>query len=248
MTTSNDKPGCFGMLLRALGIRPSEQEADIAGPLPYRLRDDFLSSSELSFYHVLALAVARRAIICPKVGLGDVFYVSRPNENFAYFNKIRQRHVDFLLCDPATMRPLAGIELDDTSHNRRDRQESDAFEDSVFQAAGLPLLRFPARANYVVSEIVAQLGPVFQPEPAAAMTPDGTSDSEPDPRLDPASQPQPPHVDTGTATDGAPLCPRCGVPMVLRTATRGSRVGQPFYGCSNYPRCHETLPCDQPPA
>ena len=33
------------------------------------------------------------------------------------------------------------------------------------------------------------------------------------------------------------VCPRCGAPMVLRTAKRGDRAGKQFYGCSKYPAC-----------
>lgn len=33
------------------------------------------------------------------------------------------------------------------------------------------------------------------------------------------------------------LCPKCGAPMVKRTARKGPRAGKPFYGCSNYPKC-----------
>jgi restriction system protein len=32
-------------------------------------------------------------------------------------------------------------------------------------------------------------------------------------------------------------CPRCGKPMVLRTAKAGKNVGQQFWGCSIYPEC-----------
>ena len=39
-------------------------------------------------------------------------------------------------------------------------------------------------------------------------------------------------------------CPKCGAPMVLRTARKGRNAGGKFYGCSNYPRCKETLPID----
>jgi len=39
-----------------------------------------------------------------------------------------------------------------------------------------------------------------------------------------------------------PLCPNCGVPMVLRVASRGEHQGKPFYGCPNYPRCREVVP------
>ena len=33
------------------------------------------------------------------------------------------------------------------------------------------------------------------------------------------------------------MCPRCGSPMVMRTAKRGAHAGKQFYGCSNYPAC-----------
>ncbi|MBI2440357.1 MAG: topoisomerase DNA-binding C4 zinc finger domain-containing protein [Lentisphaerae bacterium] len=34
-----------------------------------------------------------------------------------------------------------------------------------------------------------------------------------------------------------PACPRCGKPMVLRTAKSGEQSGQLFWGCSAYPAC-----------
>lgn len=39
-----------------------------------------------------------------------------------------------------------------------------------------------------------------------------------------------------------PVCPRCGVTMVLRTAKRGAHQGNQFYGCTNYPSCRQTRP------
>ncbi len=39
------------------------------------------------------------------------------------------------------------------------------------------------------------------------------------------------------SADQSILCPRCGAPMVLRTAKRGARAGKQFYGCSKYPAC-----------
>ena len=37
--------------------------------------------------------------------------------------------------------------------------------------------------------------------------------------------------------DGTWTCPRCGGVLVERIAQRGSRVGNHFWGCSNYPKC-----------
>ena len=42
-----------------------------------------------------------------------------------------------------------------------------------------------------------------------------------------------------------PACPNCGKPMRLRTAHKGPRAGQPFWGCSGYPDCTGTRPADQ---
>ncbi|MDD3394162.1 MAG: NERD domain-containing protein [Anaerotignum sp.] len=33
------------------------------------------------------------------------------------------------------------------------------------------------------------------------------------------------------------ICPKCGAPMVLRTAQKGANKGEKFWGCSNYPKC-----------
>jgi predicted RNA-binding Zn-ribbon protein involved in translation (DUF1610 family) len=36
-------------------------------------------------------------------------------------------------------------------------------------------------------------------------------------------------------------CPKCGNPMVLRTAKSGSRAGNRFWGCSNFPKCRAVV-------
>ena len=43
----------------------------------------------------------------------------------------------------------------------------------------------------------------------------------------------------------APLCPVCAKPMRQRTAGKGPRAGQSFWGCSGYPECKGTraMPC-----
>lgn len=38
-----------------------------------------------------------------------------------------------------------------------------------------------------------------------------------------------------------PKCPKCGAPMVLRTARIGKSAGSQFYGCSRYPNCNGTM-------
>ena len=33
------------------------------------------------------------------------------------------------------------------------------------------------------------------------------------------------------------VCPKCGKPLVLRTAKKGDNAGNPFWGCSGFPKC-----------
>ena len=208
---SSNLPGCIAFFL-ALFRRGTAASTESTA-LPYRLRDDFLSPAERSFLGVVQLVAGDSYVVCPKVNLADVFFVARPNENQAYRNRIDRKHVDFLLCDPATMQPRAGVELDDASHQRRDRRARDVFVDEVFAAAKLPLLRFPVRTSYSAAEVAEQIKTIAapaRPEPAAGI-------------------------------DGMPVCPKCDIPMVQRIATRGAGQGQQFWGCRNFPRCRETV-------
>jgi|SRR6266404_7566778 hypothetical protein len=45
-----------------------------------------------------------------------------------------------------------------------------------------------------------------------------------------------------TEEDTANACPLCKKPMVKRKARRGSRKGEMFWGCSNFPTCRGTRP------
>ena len=101
MARDSEPQGCLAFILNLFGIKLEKADA-VEKALPYRLRDDFLSRAEFSFYSVLVQSVGSKAVVCPKVNLADIFFVSRPNENQRYRNKIDRKHVDFLLCDPAT--------------------------------------------------------------------------------------------------------------------------------------------------
>jgi very-short-patch-repair endonuclease len=225
MATNN--PGCLTSLLRFFGWGKEKSpniSTDEAETLPYLLRDDFLSRAETSFYHVFKTIVSDHLVICPKVSLADVFFVSRPDINVSYYNKINRKHVDFLLCNPKSLKPVMAIELDDSSHGKPNRIERDRFVDEVFETAGLPLVHIPVRQSYDTHEITGLLKTALQSKSRSSVAekPVGADHQPPDSTV--------------------PLCPKCGIPMVLRTARRGDNIGEQFYGCSNYPKCKEIIP------
>jgi four helix bundle suffix protein len=46
------------------------------------------------------------------------------------------------------------------------------------------------------------------------------------------------------AENKAPVCPKCGEPMALRTARKGANAGSQFWGCCGYPKCKGLRPID----
>lgn len=189
--------------------------------MPYRLREQFLSNTELSLMSVLQEMSGTRYVICPKVALNDIFYIQRPNENVHYFNKIFRKHVDFLLCEPDTMKPVFGVDqVRSISKDREETRSADQFMDDLFLSAGLPLIHVSSSETYTLNDLVQ----LFQ------QAIEKVSETE--------------SLRTDSLSDSAPLCPKCGLVMVLRIHRRGSEAGKRYYGCMNAPACNGVTPID----
>ena len=139
-----------------LWFRSSRMIAEKSESLPYEKRPSLLSAAERSFYGVLCQAAEPRYGICPKVRLGDLLEIPWGTPKFwKYLHRINRKHVDFVLCDPNSFNPLLVIELDDSSHEREDRQARDAFVDAALDAAGLPILHISVQPAYAPAQVRA---------------------------------------------------------------------------------------------
>jgi hypothetical protein len=114
---------------------------------PYR-RKSLLSAAELAFYNVLKAAVGDRFVILLKVGVRDLVEITHREVNQAAFNRVTAKHVDFVLCDQITLHPVVAIELDDSSHYRRERADRDAFINELFRVIGVALIRHRVQMAY----------------------------------------------------------------------------------------------------
>ena len=122
--------------------------------MPYYTRDRLVTKAELRFYKTLVKSVQDDFEIFVMVRIADILRVDPNVKNKrSWINKILAKHCDFVLCDPGDLRPVLGIELDDSSHQRADRIERDRFVDDAFESAKLPLLRIPVRSKYQSREI-----------------------------------------------------------------------------------------------
>lgn len=64
-----------------------------------------------------------------------------------YFNKIASKSIDFVLVDKKCRIKLC-IELDDTTHRKKNRIERDKFINDLFEELEIDLLRYPVYNVY----------------------------------------------------------------------------------------------------
>ena len=159
-------------------VRKPESRRSAAPTYPYYGKTALFSAAERSFFGVLEQAVEGRYRVFGKVRLADTLGVKGGTpaaERQRALNRLTAKHVDFVLCRPEDLAIAALVELDDATHKRSDRKARDAFLEQACAAAGVQLLRFPARASYSLSEVRAGLasleGAVDVHAPAAPSPP-----------------------------------------------------------------------------
>ena len=209
----------FVFLVAVLVIK--QRSGSASGGLSYKRQQVLFTPAERSFLGVLDLAVRNDFRVFGKVRVGDLLAPQNgqsSGQRMRALNKINYKHVDFVLCKPDDLSVLCAIELNDKSHQQKDRQERDEFLLSACRAAGLPLVTFDARHAYSPAELSAAIA-------------DALSGQSP-------KRIEPPHetLCSMPGSDVLPRCPRCAGAMVKRTAKGGDNAGKEFWGCSNFPK------------
>lgn len=123
---------------------------------PYRKSETLFSPAERSFLGVLNQVVADNAYVFGKVRVADVLEPEKgatPKKRQISFNKISSKHFDYILCDKSDLSILCAIELNDKSHNSKNRKARDKFLTDACSSANLPLIQVPAQAAYNLDEI-----------------------------------------------------------------------------------------------
>ncbi|MDY0263503.1 DUF2726 domain-containing protein [Syntrophotalea acetylenica] len=227
-------------LLKKQSKGPSEEAT-------YEARQKLFSPAERSFFGVLEQAVAGQFRVMGKIRLGDLI---QPAKGFSHsqrtgaWNRIHQKHVDFVLCHPDTLAVVAVVELDDTSHRRKTRTERDAFVDKTLSTAGIPIVHFVARKGYALPEVTAKLSEFvsLRSEASEPLALSGVAQEE-----QASAEVSADSVDEMSAEvphdhareQAAPVCMACGSPMVKRRARKGPNAGKYFWACSAFPKCRK---------
>lgn len=240
----------------ALSAQKGRRSGDEVEEVVFDPCRELFSPAERSFYGVLGQAISGEFKIFGKVRLGDLVKPQKGLSNSkrtGLRNRIQQKHIDFVICQPDTLAVAAVVELDDASHRRKDRSERDAFVEKALASAGISLVRFPVRKGYAVAEVRQRL--------AVALGGKATENSAPEEveavkTVEDSGVPEVPKkfsVGEGAgkiaAVEGkaqpvepaSPVCPACSSVMVKRQAKKGKYAGQWFWACSAFPKCRKIL-------
>jgi len=127
---------------------PSKQNIN-NGPEPPKKHSEYenayeatpvLTQNEMRNYRTLWEAAMRRGYsVNVKTRLADIIKPRNDSKYMSHFGKIKSKHVDFVILD-RDMKIKAIVELDDNSHDRKDRKERDVFVDTILQDCGFTVI------------------------------------------------------------------------------------------------------------
>jgi len=132
----------------------------------YKEKDFLLTPTELEFFKTLKIVVDNNETIFAKVRQADILLpASKQNESgfWQLFNKISQRHVDFVLCDLQTSQPLTIIEINDKTHEEPNRKKKDFELQEALKHTKIRLIEIPAQTRYNPEQLRELLYPDPQP-------------------------------------------------------------------------------------
>lgn len=101
----------------------------------YEARPILTDNERRNFKILKAAADNKNYSVGMKVRLADLVKPKGGADYMAKFRKVSQKHVDFVIYDEYA-RVKAIIELDDRTHDRKDRQDRDEFVDTILRNTG----------------------------------------------------------------------------------------------------------------
>lgn len=124
----------------------------------YKRKQYLLTKSEHDFFNTLNQIIEGQLYIFPQVHLSHLFEHKVYGQDWrGALNHIQRKSVDFVICDKEYLKPLCAIELDDSSHNTKDRADRDETVEEIFKNANLPLIRIKNTGTWDKEKIKEQI-------------------------------------------------------------------------------------------
>lgn len=109
-----------------------------------------LTKAEHNAWRMIAGRIPAPLILSPKVRLADIIKPARSETSRAGrrdLAKVWAKHIDLVVFDPRDCCVVLAIEIDDSSHRRKDRCKRDDFVNAALASADIPLLRIPLKTG-----------------------------------------------------------------------------------------------------
>ena len=117
----------------------------------YRKKSYITTQNELNMYRkLLNICKKYNLILLTQVALYEIIEVNLPKDNkdyIKYFNKIKSKTIDFVIVDEDTTRIRLCIELDDYTHNYKNRIIRDEFINNLFKDLDISILRITSKQD-----------------------------------------------------------------------------------------------------
>ena len=123
-----------------------------------------VTQSELSFFHTLLEVVHNFYYVVPQVHLSSLLNHKTWGQSWkGALSRIQRKSVDYVICSRKELTPVCAIELDDPSHSEPDRVERDKLVESIFEEAGIPLIRIKTQEQNNVQLLRDKLADIAIP-------------------------------------------------------------------------------------
>src|ERR1700722_17965221 len=133
----------FALIVAVTIIIGYRRSSAASAPWPFYLKR-LLTQPEQVLYHRLVKALPSQ-IVLAQVQVSRVLGVKKGFRFHEWNNRINRMSYDFVICDKSSA-AIAAIELDDKSHERDDRRETDAKKGKATTDGGLRLIRWHVKS------------------------------------------------------------------------------------------------------
>lgn len=139
----------LGLLIKLLN---NENFNNTDNNIKYLIKQNPMTETEIKFIKELKKVTdINNLIILPQVQLQSIFHTIN-NKDITSFNKIKSKSIDFAIVDNNYNYKLF-IELDDYTHNRKNRIQRDQFINELFKTYNLKLKRIKVQNNYNIEDL-----------------------------------------------------------------------------------------------
>jgi len=149
-------------MAKAMGSANRAAEEGLS-QIPYLKKEHLFNETEKSFYKTMnqILQVSNYCVFV-KVPLLDLLVLPRSTGNWVtHWNRVKSKHLDFVVCDKEELTPLVAISLETGSSDKAE----DVFLQQVLEHIKMPYIKVEARETYDAGEITRQLGQVLSLQP-----------------------------------------------------------------------------------